>query len=340
MAGSQEHIINFEVDENSIGQRIDVALSHLLPNISRSQIKKIIKNSGVLVAGSAVKASYVLDLGDLIEVRLTESKPIELEPVAFDLDILFEDECLVVINKPAGLVVHPGAGFHQVTVAQALLHHLNRKDLNNSTNLRPGIVHRLDKDTTGAMVCAKNTQVHEHLAKQFHDKTNERTYVALLDGHLPHETMSVESYLFRDPRNRLRFASKRVEEVESGLSGRIPDRYRWAKSEFTRVESYDQRVNLVEVKLHTGRTHQIRVHASSMGVPIIGDQLYHHTVQLPQTFPPHIQKLLVATKRQLLHAASLGFRHPVTGENLSFHAPLPDDFQAVLDQLRNHFQPN
>lgn len=336
MADREQQILTFEVDENAVERRIDVVLATMLSEFSRSQIQKIIKKNRVSVGGKTVKSSYIVELDDLITVEIPAKEPIQLKPVAFDLDIVYEDDELIVINKPAGLVVHPGAGSHAVTLVQALLHYFQRDRGLPGDQLRPGIVHRLDKDTTGLMVCAKTPLAHDHLAKQFHDKTNERSYVAIVDGFLTVSEETVESYLFRDPRHRLRFASRSVSEINAEYPDRVPDRFRWSKSEFSVTESFEDRLSFMTVKLYTGRTHQIRVHASALGVPVLGDPLYHREVQLPNIFPKKIQEVVSGLTRQMLHAQTLGFVHPKTGDSMIFTAPLPADFADLLELLRAH----
>jgi 23S rRNA pseudouridine1911/1915/1917 synthase len=234
-----------------------------------------------------------------------------------DLKILFEDDHIIVIDKPAGLAVHPGAGDTGPTLVQGLLYHVGPSGLGHPqsgyedplASLRPGIVHRLDKDTSGVMVCAKSDRAHADLAKQFQDKkTLRREYGALLDGRLSQDDMVFESWLKRDPVTRVTFASSK-----SPLPGA-----RYAKSHFRVEEVFLGRLSLVKVRLFTGRTHQIRVHAKDLGAPIIGDLVYHRPTVLPAQWPSSVRQAVTAISRQLLHARLLSFRHPLTQGEMAF----------------------
>jgi 23S rRNA pseudouridine1911/1915/1917 synthase len=261
------------------------------------------------------------------------------------LDILFEDDSLLVINKPAGIAVHPGAGEKGATLVHGLLFHCKKLGRGSSddeddgeVNERPGIVHRLDKDTTGVMVVAKSDVAHAHLSKQFHDKTNFRQYVALMNGAFPEGDWVRDSYLHRDPRERTRFASMDVNVYEhkkqrEGMDD-LPG-YRFARTVFKREALYGNVLSLVSLKLFTGRTHQIRLHASDLGCPILGDQTYGKSpVCLGRSiFNPDLEGMIASIERQMLHAWVLGFTHPVSGKWLQFEAPLPSDFAKLLQRL-------
>ena len=363
MAGQQEELIRVIVLVTEAGQRLDAFLAQAgatrpeLARFSRSKLQKLIEGGAVTLNGEATRSKELVREGDIVEVTPMASAPSALTPLAMELSILYEDASLIVINKPVGIAVHPGAGDPGPTLVQGLLHHVGKlgrakpfrggadddaeddlpqADEDAATALRPGIVHRLDKDTSGVLVVAKTDAAHAHLAKQFHDKTNEREYAALLDGAMPSGEIVCETYLFRDPTNRMRFQSINLDDYarlqsDGGLGTR---RFRLAKSLFKREETFGARVTLATVKLFTGRTHQIRVHAVALRLPVIGDPLYHRAVNLPERFSPKTRQLVLGVSRQLLHAKTLAFTHPESGVRLSFHAPYPADFQAVLDALR------
>lgn len=347
------------------GKRLDVALEVEFADLSRAQVKKLITQGAVRSSsGKRLKPSTPVEAGMSVWVDMAACQPqgLDLEPIPMSLDILFEDEDLWVINKPAGLSVHPGAGGFQPTLVHGLLH-LHTELAHSYTQAehvetgepaeaegygqarfalnpqRPGIVHRLDKDTTGLIVCAKHAAAHRGLAKQFAEKTNLREYIALLNGVLPDDQLDVTSYLRRDPEHRLKMSSLHPDEVHEKESARLgsgdiaegPGKF--ARSVFKRNQVYAGRLSLVMVQLKTGRTHQIRVHASDLGMPVVGDLLYGGQITLPLVFSDKVRNLVGRQSRQLLHAHRLGFCHPTSGEQLEFEAPVPADFQTVLNAL-------
>ncbi len=330
--------------EDAAGSRLDVFLAQALPRFSRSALHRLIKAGDVKVNGIVAKASYKIEFGDKLELESLPPEtllPDDLVPIAYPLDILFEDDSLIVINKPAGLIVHPGAGTRgKPTLVAAVLGHLG---LRKSADLpgeegRPGVVHRLDKDTSGAIVVAKTASAHRHLAAQFKNKTNLREYVALLNGAMDQENIEIESYLYRDPRNRTRFTSMSAEEyARKDVEGEDLQSYRYAKTNFSCRKVYGLKLTLALIRLTTGRTHQIRVHAKTLGWPVVGDAVYGpEVVRLPPSFPEPIRQAIEDVSRQLLHARRLGFEHPETGQKLAFEAPIPQDFRAVLELLEKH----
>jgi 23S rRNA pseudouridine1911/1915/1917 synthase len=338
-------LIEIEADSG----RLDVFLQKNLPHLSRSSLQNHIRSGHIKVNGELVKTGYALEAGDRIEI----SGNIEASPVAVKeprpeapivpLEVLYEDEAVLVVNKPAGLVVHPGSGTKgQATLAASVVAYLSGKHLAEplpGDPERPGVVHRLDKDTSGVMVFAKTAHAHRGLSKQFKDKTNLREYVALLDGVMKEDEIPVTSYLYRDPRYRVKFASLSCEEYEQMKEeGRELQAYRYAKTFFHKRKVYGQRLTLAVMSLETGRTHQIRVHARTLGVPVWADKVYGYTPRLPQQFPSAIKTHLESVGRHLLHARRLGFEHPVDGRKLAFEAPLPSDFRAVLELLEKHSQ--
>jgi 23S rRNA pseudouridine1911/1915/1917 synthase len=294
------------------GLRLDRVLASEIAGHSRSRIQRLIDDGHVTLARvKTVKANTAVRDGDVISVTLPE--PVATTPAAEEipLDVLFEDPDVIVINKPAGMVVHPGAGHGGGTLVNALLHHVS--DLSGiGGELRPGIVHRLDKGTSGVMVVAKNDAAHHELARQFQDREVEKEYVALVWG-LVHQRKRIDIPIGRDPVHR----------------EKISTRARRARSAVTRVTWARQvrGVSLLRIAIQTGRTHQIRVHLNAIGHPIVGDSLYggvHRRV-------PHELRVLQRLTRPFLHAERLAFAHPRTAEYLEFEAPLPEDLRAALD---------
>jgi 23S rRNA pseudouridine1911/1915/1917 synthase len=298
------------------GQRLDQVLAALVPQHSRSQLQRLIKDGRVLLAGhTASRANTPVTAGQTIDVDVPAPKAAEAPPQDLPLDIVFEDPDLIVINKAAGMVVHPAAGHADGTLVNALLHHVD--DLSGvGGELRPGIVHRLDRGTSGLIVVAKNDAAHEELARQFADREVDKEYIALIWGLLP-QGRRIEEPIGRDPVNRQKMSTR-------------ARRARHAVTRVTWAEHFPG-VALVGVAIATGRTHQIRVHLSSIGHSIVGDAMYggvHRRV------PPElraVQKL----ERPFLHAARLAFKHPRDGRPLEFTAELPDDLAKVLEQLRD-----
>jgi 23S rRNA pseudouridine1911/1915/1917 synthase len=346
MTGGLEQITVTPLDEGRI--RLDIYLARVVPGLSRSKAQEMIEAGLVTVNHDVANSKFQVRPGDLIQYKMLETRELRLEPQPLVLDILFEDDHLIVLNKSAGIAVHPGAGETGVTLVHGLLYHcqtLGRSAMDDDDEPtsydRPGIVHRLDKDTTGVMVVAKSDQAHAHLSKQFHDKTNFRQYVALMHGPFPEGEWVRDSYLHRDPRERTRFASmdvnvyehKRQREGGEDLPG-----YRFARTVFKREALYGGLISLVSLKLYTGRTHQIRLHARDLGCPIVGDQTYGKPlICLDQSiFGAELQSNLASIGRQMLHAWILGFSHPKTGEWMQFEAPLPNDFADLIQALESY----
>ncbi|MEK3935171.1 RluA family pseudouridine synthase [Sporosarcina sp. FSL W7-1349] len=297
--------IEIEITEEQKGTRIDKALSELQPEWSRTQIQQWLKSGLVLVADKPVKPNYKVNPGEIILVD--EPEPEELDVVAEDLglDIVYEDKDVLVVNKPRGMVVHPAPGHMTGTVVNGLMHHCT--DLSGINGvLRPGIVHRIDKDTTGLLMVAKNDQAHVSLVNQLVEKTVTRVYTALVHGHIAHDNGTIDAPIGRDPRDR--------------QSMTVADNGKHAVTHFKVLERFGD-YTLVECRLETGRTHQIRVHMKYIGFPLVGD-------------PKYGPKKTIDFGGQVLHAGTLGFTHPSTEEYLEFSSPLPDDFQQLLDELR------
>jgi RluA family pseudouridine synthase len=325
--------------------RLDLFLSRTLVGVSRAKVQEMIDLGLVQVNGEPAISKQQIRAGDIIRYSDLPQSKSTLQPVAMELDILFEDEHVIVLNKPAGIAVHPGAGETGATLVHGLLHHSKNLGLSKyseddeDTGIdRPGIVHRLDKHTTGVMVVAKTDAAHANLSRQFHDKTNFRQYVALLNGSFPEGDWVRDSYLYRDPRERTRFASMDVsqyehrKEREGGLD--LPG-FRFARTVFKREAQYRKLLSLVSLKLHTGRTHQIRIHARDLGSPILGDPVYGSRPWAVGrgVFPETIEAQILGINRQMLHAWILGFRHPATSAWLQFEARLPADFTKILEAL-------
>lgn len=313
-ANTDPDIWSFQVNENDAGARLDAYLAAHIDGWSRARLQRLIESGDVLVNSKLAKASSRVAANDEIEVELT-SAPAAFAPENIPLEIVFEDEHLIVINKPAGLVVHPAAGVPSGTLANALAHHFQQ--LSNAGTIRPGIVHRLDKDTSGLLVAAKTETAHEHLSDQFRAREVFKNYVALVYGVVREPAGRIEQPIARDPRNRTRMA------VVPGGRGAV--------SLYTIRRSYSS-FTLLDVELKTGRTHQIRVHLSWLKHPVVGDELYaggrDNNVQNVQ-LRAQIRKL----KRQFLHAEQLGFKHPATNAAMKFNAPLPAELTQLLTAL-------
>lgn len=299
-------IVTITIEPEQAGERLDKALSSIQEEWSRTQIANWIEEGLVAVNGQQVKAKYKVKEGDIIEIDVLEPEVLDVVPEKMDLDILYEDEDVLVVNKPKGMVVHPSPGHTTGTLVNGLLYHC--KDLSGINGvLRPGIVHRIDKDTSGLLMVAKNDQAHQSLAEQLANKTVKRRYTALVHGHIPHNKGTIDAPIGRDPKDRQKMAV-----VENGKE---------AITHFRVLERIGKKYTLVECQLETGRTHQIRVHMKYIGYPLVGD-------------PKYGPKKTIDIGGQALHAGVLGFNHPRTGEYMEFEVPLPKDFVDLLAQLR------
>lgn len=306
--------------------RLDKYITSFIQNATRNKVQKAIKEGYVLVNGGVEKASYIMQPGDKIEISIPKPPPPKAKPEKMDLDIVYEDDDLLVVNKPAGMVVHPAFGNWSGTLVNGLMHHTDRNlSATGKESHRPGIVHRLDKDTSGLLVVAKNDDIHQKLSRQFSKKKAKRTYWALVWGKPP-DKGTIEGNLGRSPRDRKVMAVLK----EGGKE---------AVTHFERLEEYDH-LALLEVKLETGRTHQIRVHMKYNGYYLFGDKTYGgDTVRYgPNTGSRKsmFKNLFAKLPRQALHAKTLGFIHPSTGTFVEFDSNLPEDFQFVLDKIRNN----
>ena len=291
-----------------IGTRLDKYLTEQIPDQSRSYIQKLLDDNFITVNGKSVKSNYKLRAGDAIAVEIPDAEELDIEPENIPLDIVYEDDDIIVVNKPKGMVVHPAPGHTSGTLVNALMYHC--KDSLSSINgvLRPGIVHRIDMNTTGSLLICKNDKAHQILAEQLKEHSITRKYHAIVHGNLKEDTGTVNAPIGRHPTDRKKMSTKAPNGRHAVTHYRVLERF----GNFT----------YIECQLETGRTHQIRVHMSSIGHPILGDEIYG-----PAKCPYKLQG-------QTLHAKILGITHPSTGEYIEFDAPLPDYFKDLLNKLR------
>lgn len=301
--GTQERII---ITENEAGMRADVALAQLL-EITRSNMQKLLEEGRAVRGQKVIKSNYRVKAGEEILVNLPEPQPLDVQPENIPLDIIYEDDDVVVVNKARGMVVHPAAGNYNGTLVNALLYHCKNLSGINGV-IRPGIVHRLDKDTSGIMICAKNDSAHLSLSEQIQSKTAQRTYLAVVRGNVKNDSGIIETQIARDKNDR-----KKMAVVTEGG--------RQAITEYEVAERFGK-YTVVKCRLKTGRTHQIRVHMEYLGYPLVGDPKYS-----PMKTP-------FAINGQALHSLTLSFTHPRTGERLTFEASLPEDMKKILTRLR------
>ena len=313
MATRTEH---FTVEQSLPSERLDVFLRTKFPAVSRGAMQRLIEQGHVRVDGKTVKPTHSPRAGEKIEVHWPEARPAEAQPEEIPLDILFEDKSLIVVNKPAGLVVHPAAGHEEHTLVNALLFHCKGSLSGIGGVARPGIVHRLDKETSGCLVVAKNDETHIALSEQFANRVVKKVYHAIVCGEVPREAGEIHAAIARHPTHRKRMA------VQDDSDGRA------AHTSYRVLEKLNH-ATLVEAQIHTGRTHQIRVHLQHLGHPVVGDDTYGSTKN------KRLKELAnYAAPRVLLHAKELSFIHPRTQKTLKFSAPLPDDFKQALKLLR------
>ncbi len=292
-----------------IGERIDKAVASVHPELSRAYVQHLIAEGHVTISGKTVRPGYKLRTEDRVEVIIPPPKALETVAQDIPLSIVYEDDSVLVINKPAGMVVHPAAGNFEDTLVNALLHHCGDSLSAIGGVMRPGIVHRIDKDTTGLLIVAKGDKAHQHLSAQLKTRTLSRTYFALVHGNVKEEEGTVSAPLGRDVRDRKKMAVVKQGGKEAVTHFKVEERF----GQYT----------LLKCKLQTGRTHQIRVHMRHIGHPILGDKTYG------------VKKEAFALSGQLLHAGEIGFIHPETEREMTFSAPLPAVFEHVLENLRN-----
>jgi len=319
MEESKSKKLSLTITEDQADVRADIGLTQIGVFTSRSQIKKIFTDKKVYVNGIYVKPSYILQAGDEVMVELPAPEfNEELEPYDFPLDILFEDDHVIVLNKPAGLVVHPACGHYRDTLVNALLAH--HKTLSKGSGpFRPGLVHRIDKDTSGLLVIAKTEDAHTRLAKQFHRKTVHRLYHAIVFGNFKSKSGTVTSYISRSPTNRKKFMA-----TEEPIGKHAITHYQVLKE--------GPSLSLIQLKLETGRTHQIRVHMASLGNPVVGDETYGGKKRSAGSKP--LDHLIDEMSRFALHAKELGFVHPGSHERMSFDSSWPEDLQQLLEMAK------
>lgn len=323
-----EHF-RFVADKGQQPLRVDKYLMNKIENATRNKIQKAAKDGNIYVNDQPVKSNYKVKPKDVVTV-LFEHPPYEflLVPEDIPLDIVYEDDAVLVVNKPAGMVVHPGHGNYSGTLINALTFHF--ENLPNNSSNRPGLVHRIDKDTSGLLVIAKTEAAMTHLAKQFFDKSTEREYVALVWGSVDEDQGTIEGNIGRHPKNRLQNTVFLDEEADKGKP---------AVTHYKVLERLGY-VTLVSCRLETGRTHQIRVHMKHIGHTLFNDERYGGNQVLKGThfskYKQFVENCFKALPRQALHARTLGFEHPTTGKQLRFEASIPEDLEACLDKWRNY----
>lgn len=314
---TDQETLTFAIGPEQAGLRLDAFLASRIEGWSRARLQRVIEAEDVLVNGKPNKPSYKLREHDELEVELTTPATTSFTPEAIPIEIVYEDDTLVVVNKPAGLVVHPAAGIHSGTLANALAYHFQQ--LPNASSIRPGIVHRLDRDTSGLLVVAKTESALENLSDQFRDRSVYKSYVALVHGRVRSDSGRIEEPLARDRSNRTRMAV--VRGGRSALS-------------IYRVNRRFNRFTLLDVELKTGRTHQIRVHLAWLKHPVVGDETYgggrDNTIQNPK-----LKSQIRSLGRQFLHAEKLAFAHPKTGERVLYQSPLPPELSNLLMEIEN-----
>lgn len=303
---------NCFIVENEEGKRIDRYLAEQMPDMSRSYIQKIIKDGLVTVSEKPVKANYRLSLYESIKVTIPELKEPEIEAEDIPLDILYEDQDIIVINKPKGMVVHPAPGHYSGTLVNALMYHCGNELSGINGVMRPGIVHRIDMDTTGSLIICKNDMAHQCIAEQLKEHSIKRVYYAIVHGNIKEDQGTVNAAIGRHPIDRKKMSTK----CKQG---------KHAVTHYTVIERFGD-YTFIQCELETGRTHQIRVHMASIGHPLLGDAIYG-----PAKCP------FKNLQGQTLHAKILGIIHPRTGEYMEFDAPLPDYFNNLLQILKNNY---
>ena len=320
--------INFIVEEAENNLRLDLLINKRKNLISRTRIKNLILNGKLMINNRVViSPSKKVLIGDKIEFQIPEPKDATLKPFNFKLEIVYEDDDLLVINKPAGIIMHPGAGNYDETIVNALMHYSNKDSLSTvGDELRPGIVHRIDKDTSGLIVIAKNNETHENLSHQFSEHSITRVYQLLIWGKLRPSFGKIDTFITRSSKNR------QMMEVSSSKGKRAITNYKT-------IEVFENdktpTLSFVECRLETGRTHQIRVHMTHMGNSIMGDGKYKKKYKKLKNIDTNLENLIYKLNRQFLHAQMLGFIHPKTNEEMTFTSILPQELENILTLLRN-----
>jgi 23S rRNA pseudouridine1911/1915/1917 synthase len=332
-------ILEIAVPKGEHPERVDQYLARVIAHSSRSKVQNAIAAGAVLLNGKPLeRASYKVHGGDLFQITIPRPPPMHAEAENIPLDIVFEDDALIIINKPAGMVVHPAHGSRSGTLVNALLHHISefRSDHPGSDPERPGIVHRLDKDTSGLLVVAKTEEAHRNLAKQFFHHTAQRIYNAIVWGNFKELSGHIETLIGRHPRNRKKFAV--INEAPLYLKEKEGGGGKIAITDYAILEEF-LGFSLVELRLQTGRTHQIRVHMQHVGHTVFGDEVYGGRAMnvMRQDIPQWRSKaehLLSLLPRQALHARTLKLHHPTTGELMEWSVPLPKDMERMVEEMR------
>jgi 23S rRNA pseudouridine1911/1915/1917 synthase len=307
------------VEKGEQGLRLDVFLAHRDPSLSRSRVQRLIAQDAVRAGGRPGRSSHKVREGEMIDCEIAPANEYDVEPEDIPLSVIYEDASLLVVDKPAGMVVHPAAGNHQGTLVNAILFHC--RDLSGIGGvLRPGIVHRLDKDTSGLLVAAKSDRAHQALAEQFKLRQVKKTYLALAYGDVKEDQGLIDLPVGRHPQDRKKMSTQSRRGREAATCWQVQERYGAA--------------TLLEVDIETGRTHQIRVHLHAIGHPVVGDSVYGDARRANTVKEPALRTALKTMKRQALHAAHLSFSHPLTGEPLAFSSSPPADMAQLCNALR------
>ena len=322
-----EKKIKLIVKEINKNMRVDVFINKKEKDLSRTRIKKLILDHKLKLNNKIlIDPSKKISTNDILELIISEPKKASLKPYKYKLDIIFEDEDLIVLNKPAGIVIHPGAGNFDNTIVNALIYY-NKNSLSNiGDKYRPGIVHRIDKNTSGLVVIAKNNQAHEHLSNQFSKHTITRIYQLMIWGKLRPSKGRIETLITRSSKNR------QMMEVSRTKGKRAITNYKT-------IEIFENNniptLSLIDCKLETGRTHQIRVHMSHLGHSIVGDDKYKKKFKKIKNIDPQLEEKIINLNRQFLHAKTIGFIHPKKNKEMIFHSILPQELEIILKILRN-----
>lgn len=300
------------IESGTFGKRLDVFLAEVLGDFTRSRIQKLIARGCITVNGDIVRSNYKLREGDIVEVEVPEAKETQIQAEDIPLDIVYEDEHMLVVNKPQGMVVHPAAGNYDGTLVNALMAHCGHNLSGINGEIRPGILHRIDKDTSGLLLVAKNDRAHLGLSEQIKEHSLTREYLALVHGNIKEDSGTINAPIGRDEKDRKKMTITQKNSKD-------------AVTHFFVLERFDK-YTFIRCRLETGRTHQIRVHMSKKGHPIVGDPVYG------------VKKEEFKLNGQLLHAHMIGYKHPITGEYMEFSRPVPEYFEEVLEKLRRKHQ--
>ena len=322
-----EKKISLIAEEKDKNLRVDIFINKKQNDISRTRVKKLILNEKLKLNNKIIiDPSKKISVGDILNLSIPEPKKASLKPYKYKLDIVYEDNDLIILNKPAGIVMHPGAGNFDNTIVNALINYDTASLSNIGDELRPGIVHRIDKNTSGLVVIAKNNKTHEHLSVQFREHSIKRIYQLLIWGKIRPSTGRVETYITRSSKNR------QLMEVSNSKGKKAITNYKTIE---IFENKYTPTLSLLECKLETGRTHQIRVHMNYLGNSIVGDEKYKKKFKKIKNIDPILEKSLTNLNRQFLHAKTIGFIHPKKNKEMIFDSILPKELEKILKMLRN-----